>query len=507
VRTRGDLTRPEEFGSLVVLQQGDQLVRLKDVAEVELGAEDDRSVARFNGIPAVGLGIVKQQKASTVDVAHRVKASLDDLRGAIPAGMKLAIAYDSSTFIEDSIHEVVVSLGVAFGLVILVIFLFLGSLRATLIPVVAIPVSIIGTFTATYFMGFSLNILTLLALVLAIGLVVDDAIVMLENAYRHLEMGKPRMRAAIDAAREIGFAILATTITLVAVFIPVAFLTGRIGRLFNEFGLAVAVSVLISGFVALTLTPMLCSRMLKRKAFGAGHDATATGGADTPGSGAGRPVRARRGALALRPFLPAPPRLLRARAAPRDAPPRGHDGRDGRADRDDRAHVQGAPLGAGADRGSRTDLQPGAGARGLDARVHRPLRAARRGDLSEGARGAEPVHRGRAQRRRAGPRHRRLRVREAQALRPAQALAAADRPVAVPGDAPVAGRAGVPDQSAEPRRRIRQSGAVRAAGRDVRRPPARAGADDGRGAEARLSDQPQHRPQAQQATARDPDRS
>src|SRR5207247_5118890 len=197
------------------------------------------------------------------------KDALKNLKGLLPAGMNLETAYDSSTFIEDSIHEVVISLAVAFLLVILVIFLFLGSLRATLIPAVAIPVSIVGTFTVIYFLGFSLNILTLLALVLAIGLVVDDAIVMLENVYRHLEMGKSRMRAAFDGASEIGFAILATTITLVAVFVPVAFLTGRVGRLFNEFGIAVAASVLISGFVALTLTPMLCSRMPRRHAHGA----------------------------------------------------------------------------------------------------------------------------------------------------------------------------------------------------------------------------------------------
>jgi multidrug efflux pump len=265
VRTRGDLAHAEEFAAIVISGQGDRVVRLSDVARVTLGAEDERTVARYNGVPSVGLGIIKQQKASTVDVAHAVKRTLRDLRGQIPPGMNLEIAYDSSTFIEDSIHEVVVSLAVAFVLVVIVIFVFLGSLRATLIPVLAIPISIVGTFTATYLMGFSINILTLLALVLAIGLVVDDAIVMLENVYRHLEMGKGRMRAALDGAKEIGFAILATTIALVAVFVPVAFLTGRIGRLFNEFGIAVAVSVLISGFVALTLTPMLCSRVLRRQ--------------------------------------------------------------------------------------------------------------------------------------------------------------------------------------------------------------------------------------------------
>ena len=265
VRTRGDLNSPEEFGAIVIADREGSPVRLSDVANVEIGAADERSSARFNGVPSIGLGIVKQQKASTVEVAKRVRAALEEMRPDLPAGMKLETAFDSSQFIQDSIHEVIVSLFVAFALVILVIFVFLGSMRATLIPVAAIPISIIGTFTVTYFLGFSLNILTLLALVLAIGLVVDDAIVMLENIHRHMEMGKPRLVAAVDGAREIGFAILATTLTLVAVFVPVAFLTGRVGRLFNEFGIAVAASVLISGFVALTLTPMLCSRMLRQE--------------------------------------------------------------------------------------------------------------------------------------------------------------------------------------------------------------------------------------------------
>ena len=288
VRTRGDLATPEQFSNIVLTHRDGRVVRLRDVAEIAIGAQDERSVARFNGIPSVGIGIVKQQKASTVDVAHKVREQLDALRADMPKGMKLEIAFDSSTFIENSIHEVIVSLGIAFGLVILVIFLFLGSLRATFIPAIAIPISIVGTFTATYFLGFSLNILTLLALVLAIGLVVDDAIVMLENIYRHLEMGKSRMRAALDGASEIGFAILATTLALVAVFVPVAFLTGRVGRLFNEFGIAVAVSVLISGFVALTLTPMLCSRILKP------HELGHTGDDDAPADDS---VRGWRGAF------------------------------------------------------------------------------------------------------------------------------------------------------------------------------------------------------------------
>lgn len=263
VRTRGELSTPEEFAAIIVSQSGDDRVRLGDVAEVEVGAEDDRSITRYNGQPAIGLGIVKQAKASTLAVAEKVRKSLPALQRLLPEGMELRTAYDSSTFIADSVREVTETIFIAVGLVFLVILVFLKSLRATLIPAVAIPVSIVGTFAVAYFAGFSINILTLLALVLAIGLVVDDAIVVLENAFRHLEMGKPRRRAALDASREIGFAIVATTVALVAVFVPVAFLTGTVGRLFNEFGVCVAFAVFLSGFVALTLTPMLCSRALR----------------------------------------------------------------------------------------------------------------------------------------------------------------------------------------------------------------------------------------------------
>jgi multidrug efflux pump len=263
VRTRGDLVSPEEFASIIVAQEGDQLVRLQDVAQVEVGAEDERTAVRYNGQPTIGLGIVKQSKASTIDVANEVKNALPTLSGLIPEGMRLDIAYDSSVFISESVKEVAETLLIATFLVVLVILIFLRSWRATLIPAIAIPISIIGTFAVALFLGFTINILTLLALVLAIGLVVDDAIIMLENIFRHMEMGKSRMRAAHDGAKEIAFAILATTISLVAVFVPVAFLQGSVGRLFNEFGISVAASVLISGFVALTLTPMLASRLLK----------------------------------------------------------------------------------------------------------------------------------------------------------------------------------------------------------------------------------------------------
>jgi multidrug efflux pump len=263
VRTRGELSRPEEFGAIIVAQKDDEAVRLRDVADVAVGAEDERTVARWNGQTAVGLGIVKQSKASTVDVARAVRDALPELIQLLPEGMKLAVAYDSSEFINDSIAEVAETLLIAMCLVVLVVLAFLKSFRATAIPSLAIPVSIIGALAVAYFAGFTINILTLLAMVLSIGLVVDDAIVVLENIYRHMEMGKDRRRAAFDGSREIGFAVIATTIALVAVFVPLAFLTGSVGRLFNEFGITVAVAVLISGFVALTMTPMLSSKILR----------------------------------------------------------------------------------------------------------------------------------------------------------------------------------------------------------------------------------------------------
>ena len=229
VRTRGELTKPEEFASLIVAQSGNDFVRLGDVAKVEVGPEDERTAVRWNGKQAVGLGIIKQSKASTLDVADGVRKILPELKQMIPPGTVLDVAYDSSTFIQDSINEVSHTILIAMCLVVLVIIVFLKSFRATFIPAVAIPISIIGALAVAYFLGFTINILTLLALVLAIGLVVDDAIVMLENVYRHLEMGKTRRRAALDGSHEIGFAIMATTISLVAVFVPVAFLQGRSG--------------------------------------------------------------------------------------------------------------------------------------------------------------------------------------------------------------------------------------------------------------------------------------
>jgi multidrug efflux pump len=263
VRTRGDLDTPEEFGAIIITQKGNDIVRLRDVADVKVGAEDERTLARWNGQLAIGLGIVKQSKANTVDVASDIMNKLTELRSLLPSGMKLEVAFDSSEFIKESISEVEQTLLIALILVVLVVLAFLKSFRATIIPSIAIPISIIGALAAVYFAGFTINILTLLGLVLAIGLVVDDAIVVLENIYRHMEMGKTRWQAALDGSKEIGFAIISTTIALVAVFIPLAFLSGNVGRLFKEFGIAVAVAVLISGFVALTLTPMISSQILR----------------------------------------------------------------------------------------------------------------------------------------------------------------------------------------------------------------------------------------------------
>jgi len=268
VFTRGELQEPEEFAAIIVAQNGLDVVRLGEVAEVEVGPADDRTVTRYNGRPSVGLGVVKQKQASTVAVAREVRQAMPDMRSQLAPGMMLEVAFDSSAFIEASISEVARTLLLATGLVMLVVLFFLKSFRATLIPIVAIPIAIIGTFTVAYALGFSINIITLLALVLAIGLVVDDAIIVLENCFRHLEMGKRRLLAASDGVNEIAFAVIATTISLVAVFIPVAFLTGTVGSLFREFGITLAVAVVISSFVALTLAPTLCSLILRRRQEG-----------------------------------------------------------------------------------------------------------------------------------------------------------------------------------------------------------------------------------------------
>ena len=263
VFTETGLTTVEQFNAMIIRQVDGYPVRLKDVGYATLGAEDERNAVRVNGNPAVGLGVVKQSTANTLAVGQAVKAELPRISKSLPEGMQLKLAFDSSLFIDESINSVYATIIEALILVVLVIFLFLRTLRATLIPFLTIPVSLIGAFFLLFMLDFSINILTLLGMVLAIGLVVDDAIVMLENIYRRIEEGKKPFDAAIEGSREIAFAIVAMTLTLVAVFAPLAFITGNTGRLFSEFALSVAGAVLVSGFVALTLTPMMCSKVLK----------------------------------------------------------------------------------------------------------------------------------------------------------------------------------------------------------------------------------------------------
>ena len=263
VRTDSALKTPAEFRNIVVKQGDGYLVRLGEVARVELGPEDMRSELRVNGNNGVGLGIVKQSKANTLDVANGIAEGVERLRGGLPEGMTLDVSYDQSIFIRQSIKEVFIAIGIALSLVVAVIFVFLRSLRATLIPALAIPVSVIASFMVLATLGYSINVLTLLAFVLAIGLVVDDAIVVLENIHRRLESGEPPLLAAARGARQIAFAVIATTVVLVAVFVPISFMEGNTGRLFREFGVAVAAAVIFSSFVALSLTPMMCSKLLR----------------------------------------------------------------------------------------------------------------------------------------------------------------------------------------------------------------------------------------------------
>jgi len=266
VRTLGELESPEAFNDLIVGWRDDTPIRISDIGEAYGGIEDDRALARFNSETTVGVGVVRQSGANTVEVAERVLERVEELRDEVPAGYSLDIAVNDADFIERSLEEVQETLFIAFVLVVVVILLFLQSGSATIIPTVAIPVSIVGTFGALYLIGFSINTLTLLALVLAIGIVVDDAIVVVENIHRHMEEGEDPIEAARNGTSEIAFAVIAISLTLVIVFLPIAFMQGIVGRLFRQFGIAVAVSVLISAFVALTLSPMLSSRFL-----GAGH--------------------------------------------------------------------------------------------------------------------------------------------------------------------------------------------------------------------------------------------
>ncbi len=260
-----DLKTPAEFGAIIVKTVNNYPVLISDLGRVEIGPASERSSVRFKGRSAVALGVIKQATANPLELSKALRKELPKLISELPPGMTADISYDSSIFIDRSIQSVFKTIGEAILLVLAIIFFFLRNLRATLIPLVTIPVSLIGAFGIMLMLGFTINTLTLLALVLAIGLVVDDAIVVLENIYRHIEEGMPRRQAAIQGAQEIGFAVVAMTLTLAAVYAPVAFMTGRTGKLFIEFALTLAGAVRVSGFVALTLSPMMCSVLLKHE--------------------------------------------------------------------------------------------------------------------------------------------------------------------------------------------------------------------------------------------------
>ena len=256
------LANAADFGDIIVAYHDGMALRVKDLGRAEDGVEDDKRKTWYNGTRAIVLAVQRQPGANTVEVADRIRALLPQIESELPDGVKLQVHFDRSLFVKDSLHEVNITLMLALVLVILVIFAFLHNVRATLIAALVLPSSLLGTFAFMHLAGYSLNNLSLMAITLAIGFVVDDAVVVIENIARHLEMGKSRMQAALDGAQEIGFTVLSMTLSLAAVFLPILFLGGMIGRLFQEFAVSIGVAVLLSGVVALTLTPMLCARGL-----------------------------------------------------------------------------------------------------------------------------------------------------------------------------------------------------------------------------------------------------
>ena len=263
VTSNTDLRTPAQFGEIVVKSVNGFPVKLKDVARIEEGAAEERTSVRLNGREAISAGVIRQATANPLDLSKGVREMIPKLIADLPPGISIDVANDNSVFIDRSVKNVYQTILEAVVLVALVIFVFLRTVRASIIPIVTIPVSLIGTFALMALAGFTVNTLTLLALVLAIGLVVDDAIVVLENIYRHIEDGLDPFSAAIKGAREVGFAVVAMTLTLAAVYAPLAFTPGRTGRLFIEFALALAGAVIVSGFIALTLSPMMCSQLLR----------------------------------------------------------------------------------------------------------------------------------------------------------------------------------------------------------------------------------------------------
>ncbi len=265
IRVLGLMSSAEEFNNLILKRSGDQLIRVKDIGRAELSPEDLRSIMKMNGIPMVATVIVPQPGANQIEIVDEVYRRLDFIKKDLPEDIGIEIGFDNTQYVRSSVKEVQTTIYIAFFLVVFIIFLFLRDWRTTLIPILAIPVSLVGTFFIMYLAGFSINILTLLGIVLSVGLVVDDAIVMMENIYVKIEQGMSPWEAAIKGSNEIFFAIIATTITLIAVFFPIVFLQGMTGRLFREFSIVIAGAVAISAFVALTFTPMLSSKLLKAR--------------------------------------------------------------------------------------------------------------------------------------------------------------------------------------------------------------------------------------------------
>ncbi|MBC7955075.1 MAG: efflux RND transporter permease subunit [Cytophagales bacterium] len=291
VTARTDLNTVQQFGAVALKMASGYTVRLRDVARIEQAAASERSSVRLNGVPSVSLGVIRQATANPLEVSAGVREMMPKLQLDLPPGVKVQVANDNSVFIEKSVKSVFRTITEAVLLVALVVFIFLRHLRAAIIPLVTIPVSLIGSFAIMAVAGFTINTLTLLALVLAIGLVVDDAIVVLENIFRHIEEGMGPFQAALKGSKEIGFAVVAMTMTLAAVFAPLAFAPGRTGRLFTEFALTLAGAVIVSGFVALTLTPMMCSKLLRHEARPTRFDVWMEGALDRLTAGYGSALR------------------------------------------------------------------------------------------------------------------------------------------------------------------------------------------------------------------------
>ncbi|MEO0331309.1 MAG: efflux RND transporter permease subunit, partial [Bacteroidota bacterium] len=265
VRTMGRINTPEDYNNLIIKESDETVVKFKDIGNAALGPENERTLLKRGGIPMVGLAIRTQPGANNIEIADQFYERLEFIKKDLPEDIEVGIGFDKTEYIRESVAEVQQTIIVAFTLVALIIFLFLRDWRTTIIPVITIPIALIGTFFLMYVLGFSINVLTMLGIVLAIGLVVDDTIVVLENIYAKIEKGTPPIAASLEGAKEIFFAVVSTTVALAAVFLPVIFLQGLTGRLFREFGLVIASAVVISSFVALSLAPMLCSRILKRR--------------------------------------------------------------------------------------------------------------------------------------------------------------------------------------------------------------------------------------------------